>query len=220
MSPSWPEERYGCGEWSLMRDGSLPSATITPYMGLSNLERVMKKALLFCSFIVAAPAVADAATQAAPTPPAAQSTPSVTVGATVNDTSGAQVGTVDQVNGDVVIVNTGTNKVGVPLRSFANGPTGLLLGLTKAELDAAAQQSAAQSKAQLQSLLVAGTPVHGTGGTVLGTVKAADDQNVTVTTDKGEVRLPTSGFAARPEGLVVGITAAQLEAAVSATKAR
>ena len=178
----------------------------------------MKTVLLLCTSLLAAPAFGQTATPAAP--PAASTATQVKAGSTVYDASGGEVGTVDQVNGAVVIVNTGTNKVGVPVGNFSIGPKGPVLGSTKAELDAAAVQGAAQAKAQLQSLLVAGTPVRGTGGAVLGTVKAVNDQDVTVTTDRGEVRLPTSGFAARPEGLVVGITAAQLEAAVNASKAR
>ena len=178
----------------------------------------MKKILFFCALAAAGPAVAQttAPAPAAPATAAAQ----VKAGATVYDTSGGQIGTIDQVNGGVVIVNTGTNKVGVPIASFGPGPNGPRLSSTKAELDAAAVQGAAQAKAQLQALLVAGTPVKGTGGTVLGTVKSANDQAVTVTTADGDVQLPASGFAAGPDGLVVGITAADLKAAVAASKAR
>ena len=177
----------------------------------------MKNALLLCGLIAAGPALA----QTTPAAPAASATASqIKVGATVRDASGAEVGTVDQVNGDVVVVNTGTNKVGLPMTSVAVQASGPVIGATKAQLNEAAAQSAAQAKAQLQSLLVAGTPVRGTAGAVLGTVKAADPAFVTLTTDKGEVRLPISGFAARPEGLVVGTTAAELEAAVAASKPR
>jgi len=174
----------------------------------------MKSVLLFGAMAITSPAIAQTTAPATPATAAAQ----VKAGATVFEPSGAQVGTVDQVNGNVVIVNTGTNKVGVPLGNFAAGPNGPLLGNSKAQLDAAAEQSKAQAKAQLQALLVAGTPVHGTSGAVLGTVKAANDQLVTVATDKGEVRLPAGGFAAGPNGLVLGLDAAQFEAAVKAAK--
>ena len=183
----------------------------------------MRNAILFCSLIAAGPALA----QTAPTPAARTAAPSATgvagqvkAGATVYDSAGGQVGTIDQVAGDVVTVNTGANKVGVPLGNFAAGPNGPILGNTKAQLDAAAAQGAAQAQAQVRALLVPGASVRGTGGLEMGKVKTADEQYVTVTSDKGDVRLPVTGFAAGPNGLVAGMTAAEFEAAVTAAKAQ
>lgn len=154
------------------------------------------------------------------TTPAAPAAAQVTAGAAIVDATGASVGTVAQVNGTTAVVDTGSNKVGVPIGNFAAGPNGLVLGNTKAELDAAATQAASASAAQLKTLLVAGTDVHGVNGQVLGKVKTADGDLVTVTSTKGaDVRLPASGFAAGPNGLVVGLSAAQFDAAVSAVAA-
>jgi hypothetical protein len=186
----------------------------------------MRNAILLCALVTAVPALAQTAPSAAPAAqgtaaaPAASAAAKVTAGATIFDASGAQVGTVDQVAGDVVTVNTGTNKVGVPLGNFAAGPNGLVLGNTKAQLDAAAAQAAAQSQAQLRTALVPGAAVRGTGGIELGKVKAADDQFVTITSAKGDVRLPIAGVAAGPNGLVAGMTAAEFQAAVTAAKAQ
>lgn len=177
----------------------------------------MRTAILFSAALLAAPALAQTA-PASSAPVTTAGAPQIAVGAAIVDGTGASVGTVDQVAGDVVTVNTGTNKVGVPKGNFAAGPNGLVLGNTKAQLDAAASQAAAQSQAQVKAALVPGAAVHGTGGMTLGTVKAADDQFVTLASAKGEVRLPVTGFAAGPNGLVVGMTAAQFDAAVSAAK--
>lgn len=156
---------------------------------------------------------------AATTAPAAAAPARVTAGAQVVDATGAAVGTVAQVNGTTAIVDTGTNKVGVPVGNFAAGPNGLVLGNTKADLDAAASQAAAQAQTQLKTMLVAGTDVHGVNGAVLGKVKTADDQFVTVTSSKGgDVRLPITGFAATPTGLTVGISQADFDKAVSASR--
>jgi hypothetical protein len=165
-------------------------------------------------------APATGAQQAAPATPAAPAAPAkVSVGAAVVDASGASVGTIAQVNGTTAIVDTGTNKVGVPVGNFAAGPNGLVLGNTKADLDAAAAQAAAQTQAQTRALLVAGTAVHGSAGNVLGKVKSADDQFVTVTSSKGgDVRLPVSGFAATPAGLAVGISQTDFDTAVAAAR--
>lgn len=108
----------------------------------------------------------------------------VAAGAAVVDASGLPVGTVAQVSGNTAVVDTGANKVGVPIGNFSKGPGGLILGNTKAELDAAASQAAARSRAQLQTLLVSGTDVHGVNGQVLGTIKALSADFVTVTSAK------------------------------------
>lgn len=181
--------------------------------------------------ISAAPAVAQttapAAGQTAPTgttAPAAQAgvpaaPAKVTQGAQVFDLTGAPVGTVAQVSGTTAVIDTGANKVGVPVGNFAAGPNGLVLPNTKADLDTAATQAAAQTQAQLKSLLVAGTDVHGVNGSVLGKVKSTEGEFVTVTSSKGgDVRLPASGFAATPAGLTVGIAQADFDKAVAASR--
>ena len=181
----------------------------------------MRNVFLLCAVAIAGPAIGQTAPTPAPsaTPaPAATAAPQVRVGAAIVDSSGAEVGTVDQVAGDVVTVNTGTNKVGVPLGNFAAGPNGLVLGNTKAQLDAAAAQVAAQTQAQVKTRLVPGAEVRGTGGIVLGTVKSADGESATITSKQGDVRLPLTGLAVGPNGLVAGLTAAQFEAAVAAAK--
>ena len=147
----------------------------------------------------------------APTTGTATATP--TVGAAVSDQAGAPVGPVTQSNGNVVVSDTGTVKAGVPRAAVGPGPSGgLITTVTKAQLEAAATQSAAQ----LKSLLVAGTSVHASDETTaVGTIKTADDQFVTVTTPKGDVRFPAGAFAARPSGLIVSMTPDQFNAAVT-----
>lgn len=143
----------------------------------------------------------------------------VTAGASIVDASGAPVGTVAQVSGTVALVDTGTNKVGVPTGNFSQGANGLILGNTKAELDAAATQAAAQSEAQLKTMLVAGTDVHGVNGQVIGKVKQVASEFITVTSSKGgDVRLPRSGFGVTPAGLTVGIAQADFDKAVAGSR--
>lgn len=159
------------------------------------------------------------ATPAAATAPVAvqaAAAPTPTVGAMVYDPTDGDVGTVVQTTPDAVVIDTGTHKAAVPLTAFSTGPKGLRITLTKAQLDEAAAGQQAQVQAQLKSKLVAGTAVRGVGGAPVGTIKAADEQFVTLTTTKGDVRLPVSGFGLDAQGVIVGMTAAQLEAAVSA----
>ncbi|MCJ8156169.1 hypothetical protein [Sphingomonas sp. LaA6.9] len=63
----------------------------------------------------------------------------VSVGATVVDTSGAPVGTVESVADDMAVISTGAAKVRVPVSALAAGEKGLTIGITKAELEAKAK---------------------------------------------------------------------------------
>ena len=142
----------------------------------------------------------------------------LTVGAVVRDTAGAEVGTIASVTPQAVVVSTGTNKVAIPPASFGTGANGPVLAATKAQLDAAAEQAAAAAKADLIASLVPGAEVRGTGGTVLGKVKATEGDIVIVETAKGEVKVPAIGFTKGATGVVLGMSAADFDAAVAAAK--
>lgn len=64
-----------------------------------------------------------------------------------------------------------------------------------------------------------GVAVFGAGGTPVGTIKSMDSQYVTLTTAKGDVKLPVAGVGPGQNGAVIGLTAAQLDAAVGQAKA-
>lgn len=153
---------------------------------------------------------------AAPAQAPATGAATVATGATVYDTSGGVVGTVESTDGTNAVVNTGTVKAAIPLTSLGQGAQGPVLAMTKAQLEAAAGQQQAQATADFKSKLVPGATVYGTGGTQLGTIKSVDASGVTLTTADGPVVLPTTGFGPGPQGIVLGMTAAQLKAAMTA----
>jgi len=153
---------------------------------------------------------------AAPAQAPATGAATVATGATVYDTSGGVVGTVESTDGTNAVVNTGTVKAAIPLTSLGQGAQGPVLAMTKAQLEAAAGQQQAQASADFKAKLVPGATVYGTGGTQLGTIKSVDASGVTLTTADGPVVLPTSGFGPGPQGIVLGMTAAQLKAAMTA----
>lgn len=64
-----------------------------------------------------------------------------------------------------------------------------------------------------------GATVYGAAGTPVGTIKAMDAQFVTLTTEKGEVKLPVTGVGPGLKGPVIGLTAEQLDAAVTQAQA-
>jgi preprotein translocase subunit YajC len=168
--------------------------------------------------LASAAALPGAALAQAAAPAQAPATGAATVatGATVYDTSGGVVGTVESTDGTNAVVNTGTVKAAIPLTSLGQGAQGPVLAMTKAQLEAAAGQQQAQATADFKSKLVPGATVYGTGGTQLGTIKSVDASGVTLTTADGPVVLPANGFGPGPQGIVLGMTAAQLKAAMTA----
>ncbi len=181
----------------------------------------MKSKAILCigALMTALPAIAVAQTQTAPASSTAQpgatatASAKVTAGANVSDTSGGNVGTIESVSGDLAVLNTGANKVSLPLSSFAAGANGPVIAMTKAEVDAAASGAAAQDKAALAAALVPGAKVSGPQGGPVGTIEANDGSLVTLSTGKSKVKLPTSAFAKGTDGVVVSMTAAQIEEA-------
>ena len=160
------------------------------------------------------------AQQAQPAPGAAAtatgSATAPTVGATIYDSAGVSLGTVASITPQAVILNTGTAQVPVPPASIGKTDKGFAMAMTKADLDAAVASSQAQAQAAVKSKLTPGTSVTGLNGATLGTIKAADAQFVTLTTAKGDVKLPIAGFSADASGkIVAGITADQLAAATT-----
>jgi len=83
------------------------------------------------------PAAATATTTTTTTAAAAPAAP--TVGDTVNDPQGAKVGTVTATNGDLVTVSTPNAKAQLPKKAFARADSGLVIGMTAAQLEAAAK---------------------------------------------------------------------------------
>lgn len=64
----------------------------------------------------------------------------IKAGASVYDQTGAVVGKVDSVKSDNAIVNTGKARAELPLSSFGKNDKGLVVSVTKADLDAQAKK--------------------------------------------------------------------------------
>ena len=63
----------------------------------------------------------------------------MTAGAAVRDAQGGEVGTIESVDADSAIVSTGSVRADVPLTSFGKNGQGLVLAITRAQLEAQAQ---------------------------------------------------------------------------------
>jgi preprotein translocase subunit YajC len=158
--------------------------------------------------------VASLLLAAAPAAPALAQADAFAVGTIVTDAKGGPVGTVTAVKGDVVTVHTDRLDANLAKASFTPNNGKLLVGLTQAELNAAVEKDQAAAAASL----AVGAEIKGTGGAVLGTIDAIDAEFVTIKVASGnKVRIPRSGVVGSANGAVVGLTAEQLEAQVSAT---
>lgn len=165
----------------------------------------------------------DATTPAAPATTAdagATATAGVTVGAMVYDAAGAEVGTIKSVNAPNFVIDTGTHSATMALTSLGTGPKGPVLGLTKAQLDAAAEKASAEAAAALSAAIVAGAPVYASDGTTaLGKVGEVTEADFILDTGKARVKLPKTSVAKGTTGLMIGMTAEQFaDAAKSAGK--
>ncbi len=139
-------------------------------------------------------------------------TPSITPGMVIKHTSGADVGTVKSVQGNSVVVTTGQEEVSLPAASFTPYKGHLLFAMTREQLHA--QVAAARAKAAQQVVL--GALVRGSSGVNVGTIEKIDPDYITLKLMSGRlVRLPSSAIAPSGSGPVIGMTAAQLEAAAA-----
>src|SRR5690606_19447043 len=86
-----------------------------------------------------ATAQAQAGAQAGPVTQATAA--DIQAGATGRDQSGGMVGTIESVSAEGAVVSTGTVRAQVPIASFGKNGQGLVLAMTKAQLEAAAGAS-------------------------------------------------------------------------------
>jgi preprotein translocase subunit YajC len=161
---------------------------------------------LFVGMVVASPATAQTAAA-----PATAASPAASVGMTVKDPAGGTVGTVTAVESGFVTVKTDKHVAKLPSASFRAEAGGLVYGATQAQLNSDIETQLAAAQAQFKT----GATVRGAAGTEVGTVTALDADYITLKLTSGKsVRLPRNAVAPGTDGLVLGMTAAQLEAAV------
>jgi hypothetical protein len=190
------------------------SVSLTKSSGEPTMSRILM--LMSGVALLGTPVLAQTAPDAAAAPtatPAPAATPGagVTAGAKVVDTTGADVGTIESVANGNAILSTGTAKVSVPISSFAKGPTALVFGMTKADIESKVAQA---SSAPVD--ITVGAVVSGPAGAKVGTVKEVAADGVTVASETAQAKLPKASFAKGPSGLVIGMTPEQFDAAAKA----
>jgi hypothetical protein len=171
--------------------------------------RNLTAALLVASLPLATAASAQEA--AAGTDATATATPAVATpaaGTTVYDAAGLEVGKIKSVNAPNFVIDTGKNTATLALTALGAGPKGPVLGMTKVELDAAAEKAVAAAKAETAAAIVADAPIYASDGTTqLGKVSDVTETDFVLDTGTVRVKLPKASVAKGSSGLMIGMTA-------------
>lgn len=164
--------------------------------------------------LVAAAALAVAGLSA----PAFAQDAAIAVGAKIYGPDGAEVGTIQSVDGDAVVVNTGNLTAALPTSSFGKSEKGPTLGWNKAELEAAVTAANQEAANEMAAALVVGADVYSSDAVLLGKVESVEADNVVVELASGPVSLPKAQMAMQAEKLSFLATAADVQAAAAAAQ--
>jgi hypothetical protein len=164
-------------------------------------------------------AAAAALTLAGVSAPALAQGAGIAAGATIYGPDGEAVGTIEQVEGDNVVVNTGNMTAAVPASVLGEGETGPTIGWNRADFEAAITAANAEAEAQLEAQLAAGAQVYSVDGVLLGTVQSIDENGlVVVELESGPVALGKDQMTLQNDRVTFLATAADVEAAAAAAQ--
>jgi hypothetical protein len=150
------------------------------------------------------------------TPAAAATSQPLVAGSTVYDPQGGEVGKIDSVAGDNVVLDTGTSKATLLKSAFGTSPKGPTVNATKAQIDSMVAAASAKTNAALDAALVPGAQVFGKAGNLIGTVKSVEGGQVVLDRAEGPVSLTRQAFALTSGRVTISMTAAELDAAAKA----
>lgn len=124
------------------------------------------------------------------------------VGTTIWGSDGKPVGTVAEVNAQVVVIDTGTHKAPVPINMVYDGAKGKSVNASRALVDAMMQDRIAEAHAERDARLVRGAAVVSVGGRTVGKLAAADLEAdlILLESPQGMLRLKREHFAVSPQG--------------------
>jgi preprotein translocase subunit YajC len=173
----------------------------------------MKKTLIAALLLGASFVPAAVSAQGVPAPVAEI----LTVGATVHGPQGGEVGKIEKIEGGNVVIFTGTQRATLPASALGRDEKGLVISMTKAQLDSAVAEAEAKANATLDAALAIGADVTSSDGVKVATVQKIDGDNVIVDLASGTaITLQKSHLSVKDGGLTLLMTAGQLQSAVSA----
>lgn len=148
--------------------------------------------------------------------PALAQDASLAVGAKIYGPDGAEVGTIEKIQGEAVVVNTGSLTAALPADSFGTSDKGPTIGWSKADLEAAVTAANDKAKAELEAALVAGAEVYSSDAVLLGKVKEVSAEGIVVELASGPAALSREQMALQGGKLTFRATAADVQAAAQA----
>ncbi len=141
------------------------------------------------------------------------------MGATINGNDGNPIGTVENISGDVVIVNTGKHMAPIPAAAIGTGENGLSVNISQAQLNEMMDAQVAEANTRRDAALVAGAEVLSANGNPVGTLAEVDlaaDQ-IILESPAGKVALKKEHFAVDAEGRLLALfTREQITTAAAA----
>ena len=133
---------------------------------------------------------------------------------------GTVAGTIREVSGTAVVVDTGTHVITLGSESFVGAKIGPTIGYTKAELDAAAAGILADQAARLNATIAVGARLRSSDGMTVGTIRRINpDGSVMIGDDERAFRIERSQLTTDAAGLILRFSNSQLEAALKANGA-
>ena len=152
---------------------------------------------------------------------AQEATASVAAGATVYGNDGAEIGTIEAVQGDTVLLAVDDMKAPVPANAFGTTEDKVSLNATKAQIVSMLQAAHQEAVAKRDAALVVGANAVTAKNAPLGTVLEIDGDNVIIARGGDETKKVTllrEHFAASPTGTLMALlTNAQIDAAMGAS---
>jgi hypothetical protein len=144
------------------------------------------------------------------------------IGATIYGSDGNAVGTVSEVNSQVVVIDTGKHKAPVPANLLYDVDSGKSVNATKDQIDAMMDERIAEADAKRDAALVQGASVVSVGGNPVGTLASVDlaADAIVLETGRGKLQLAKRNFAVNRQGeLAVLYSRDQIARATSSGKA-
>lgn len=174
------------------------------------------KIVLTASALAAAPAAfAQDAAPADPTAGAAALAP----GASVMGNDGNPVGTIEEISGEVVVINTGKHRAPIPATAIGTGEGGPSVNITQGQLNEMMDAQVAEATAKRDAALVAGAEVISANGNPAGTLAEVnlDADMIVLASPAGKVALKKEHFAVDSQGRLMALfTREQIETAAAA----
>ncbi len=142
------------------------------------------------------------------------------VGATIYGNDGQPVGTVDKIDEQVIIINTGKHKAPLPVSALYDSEAGRAVNATKEQLDTMMAKKIADDMAKRDAALVVGASVVSFGGKPAGTLSKVDlaADSITLDSPDGPVLLTKEYFTVTPEGQLMALVTREQIASAAASR--